>query len=129
MSSPRYWREMPQRYRYEATKCEGCGKVHFPPRPVCPGCGSRKSAPTTLAPEGHVVSWTMIHIAPTGFEDQAPYPMAIVETDDGARLLAQLADCPEDKLATGMRVRVAFRKIQEEGKSGILCYGYKYVPV
>lgn len=129
MSSPRYWREIPQRYRYEASTCTGCGRVHFPPRPVCPKCGSRESTPSKLAEEGTIVSYTIIHVAPTPFQDQAPYAMAVVETDDGARLLTQITDCDEASLKTGTRVRIAFRKIQEEGKSGIICYGYKFVPV
>ena len=54
--------------------------------------------------------------------------MGIVELDDGARLLAQIADCEPDQLKTGMRLRLEFRKIQQDGEAGILCYGYKFVP-
>ena len=38
MSAPKYWREIPQRYRFEAIKCKKCGKVMFPPRLACPAC-------------------------------------------------------------------------------------------
>ena len=41
MISPRYHREIPQRYRLEAGKCKGCGSVSFPPRIVCPECGKK----------------------------------------------------------------------------------------
>ena len=35
MQPQKYWREIPQRYRYEAGRCAKCGKVFFPPRLVC----------------------------------------------------------------------------------------------
>ena len=45
MFSPaRVWREFPQRYRLEAAKCSGCGKILYPPRLVCPACGGREPA-------------------------------------------------------------------------------------
>ncbi len=128
MSSPRYWREIPQRYRYEAAKCTGCGKVFFPPRLVCSGCGSKKFEKTRLSEDGKIVSYTIIHIPPTPFSDQAPYAMAVVEMDGGVRILSQVTDCDLEDISVGQKVRIAFRKIQEEGESGILCYGYKCVP-
>jgi uncharacterized OB-fold protein len=127
MSSPRYWREIPQRYRYEAAKCTGCGKIFFPPRRICDECKSQQFKATRLAEEGKILTYTVIHIPPAPFADQAPYAMAVVELDDGVRVLMQVADCDFDDLAVGKRVRIGFRKLQEEGESGILCYGYKCV--
>jgi hypothetical protein len=127
MSSPRYWREIPQRYRYEAAKCTGCGKIFFPPRRICDECRSQKFEATRLAEEGKILTYTVIHIPPTPFADQAPYAMAVVELDDAVRVLMQVADCDFEDLAVGKRVRITFRKLQEEGESGILCYGYKCV--
>ncbi len=126
--SARYWREIPQRYRYEAAKCAKCGKVFFPPRLVCSSCQGREFTKVTLAQAGTVETFTVIHVAPTGFGDQTPYAVGIVKLDDGVKLTAQIVDCELDKLAIGDRVRLEFRKLQQEGESGILCYGYKFVP-
>lgn len=120
-------RNTPQRYRMEAAKCAGCGKVFFPPRVVCP-CGSRKFKPYTLPSQGKVVSHTVIRTAPRGFGDEAPYCMGIVELKDGTRILCQIADCEPERLAIGLSVTLEFRKIQEAGESGVLAYGYKAVP-
>jgi uncharacterized OB-fold protein len=127
--SARYWREIPQRYRYEAAKCQKCGKVAFPPRLVCAGCRGREFTPVTLAQAGVVETFTVIHVAPTGFGDETPYAVGIVKLDDGVRVTAQIADCETDKLAIGDRVKLEFRRLQQDGESGILCYGYKFVPV
>jgi len=123
--SPRYAREIPQRYRYEAAKTTS-GKVYFPPRLVYPG--DEKAQPHTLAQTGKVVTWTILSTAPAEYSDSAPYVMAIVELDDGARITAMLADIDNASVKTGMRVRIEFRKIRSEGHEGLLCYGYKVVP-
>ena len=38
MEIPRHWRLKAQRYRLEGSICPVCGRLTFPPRPVCPGC-------------------------------------------------------------------------------------------
>ena len=129
MSTPsRYWREIPQRYRLEANRCEPCKITYFPPRLICPQCNKRDLQPTRLAERGKILTYTIIRVPPHQFVDQAPYAVGIVELDDGVKLTAQIVDCDFDELKIGQRVRIEFRKIFHEGESGIICYGYKFVP-
>ena len=128
IGSPRYWREIPQRYRYEAEKCDKCGRVFFPPRLVCSRCGGRGFSKTTLAQRGVIETFTVIRVAPSGFADQAPYAVGIVALEDGVKITAQIVDCQPESLSIGDPVRLEFRRIQQDGESGILCYGYKFVP-
>jgi uncharacterized OB-fold protein len=127
-TSARYWREIPQRYRLEASKCKGCGAVWFPPRLVCASCGRKSFKQVTLPDTGKVTTFTVIRVPPTEFCDQAPYAVGIVELKGGVRIQCQIADCTPDDLKIGMPVKIEFRKIKEEGEAGILCYGYKVVP-
>ncbi|HEX9727942.1 MAG TPA: Zn-ribbon domain-containing OB-fold protein [Gemmatimonadales bacterium] len=129
MPSPRYWREIPARYRLEGGRCSGCGKVVYPIRRVCPSCRKGDMEPVALSRRGRVVTSTVIHVAPPAFHMAAPYSMAVVETPEGARLMVQVADCESDEVVPGAEVSLEFRRIQREGKSGILCYGHKAVPV
>ncbi|MCK4893392.1 MAG: Zn-ribbon domain-containing OB-fold protein [Calditrichia bacterium] len=129
MSVSKYWREMPQRYRLEGGKCKACGEIYFPVRLVCKACGAKEFEKIKLSREGVLVSHTVIHIAPGKFTDQVPYAVGIVELKEGVRLLAQIADCSDQKLKKGTPLRIEFRKISEEGNAGILNYGYKCVPV
>jgi uncharacterized OB-fold protein len=129
IGSARYWREIPQRYRSEAEKCASCGKIFFPPRLVCSACRGREFEKVTLAQDGTVETFTVIRVAPSGFGDQTPYAVGIIKLDDGVRLTAQIVDCEIDALAIGDRVRMEFRRVQEDGESGVICYGYKFVPV
>ena len=128
MPSPRYWREVPSRFRLEASRCKGCGKVSFPSRPVCPACREREFEATTLSWHGTVITSTVVQVPPTEFQMEAPFAVAIVETPEGARLMTQVVDCDPAAVLPGTEVRLVFRKIRKEGASGILCYGFKGVP-
>ena len=124
----RYWREIPPRYRYEAGRCKACGFICFPPRLVCPRCGAREFETTKLAGTGTVLTYTIIRVAPEGFEDQVPYAVGIAELEDGVKLTAQIVDCDFASLKIGLKVRLEFRKLSEDGEAGIIHYGYKFVP-
>jgi uncharacterized OB-fold protein len=127
-TSARYWREIPQRYRYEAAKCKGCGKVWFPPRLICAACGKKEFEPVTLSDTGKVKTFTVIRVGPSDFCDEVPYPIGIVELDDGVMIQCQIADCAAEDLKIGMPVKIEFRKVKQEGEAGIICYGFKAVP-
>ncbi len=127
MPSPRYHREIPQRYRLEAAKCTSCGKILFPPRLICNKCGSQDFEKITLPENGKIVTFTIIRVAPQQFETEVPYAIAIVELENGVRLTTQVVDCNPEKLEIGNSIKLVFRKVQEEGKTGIIKYGYKAV--
>jgi len=124
----KHWREIPQRYRLEAGKCTRCGYVAFPPRLVCPQCGNLEFAPVKLAETGSLLTYTVVRVPPGGFEDEAPYAVGIAELADGVKLTAQVADCDFADLKVGMKVRLEFRKVSEDGAAGVIAYGYKFIP-
>ena len=122
------WRNQPQRYRLEAARCAACDRVAFPPRPICAGCGGRDFQNHQLPMTGHIVTFTIQHVAGAQFADDTPFAVGIIEMDDGTRLTAQIADIPLQDLAIGRRIRLAFRKLQEAGEAGVIAYAHKAVP-
>ncbi len=133
MSIARFWRETPQRYNLGGARCPRCHTVYFPPRSVCPACAQHRQTlghlePFQLSGEGSVVSYTVVHDAAEGFEMQVPYILAIVRTVEGPQLTGQVVDVDPNEVAIGMRVRATFRKLREEGKAGVIHYGYKFAP-
>ena len=127
MTVPRYTREIPQRYRLEAGRCASCGKVTFPPRQVCPSCGATEHEVVRMEPTGTILSYTTVHVAAEEFDTSTPFVVAVVETSEGARLTAQVADCDPSEVAIGKKVRLELRRVREEGAAGILEYGYKAI--
>ena len=128
MPSPRYHREIAARYRLEAGKCTGCGRVSYPARKVCPACRAQEMERVNLTTRGKVLTSTVIHVAPDDFQNEAPYAMAVVETPEGARFMTQVVDCDPASVMPGTEVELEFRLIRKEGRGGILCYGHKGVP-
>jgi uncharacterized OB-fold protein len=84
--------------------------------------------PLQLSGKGKIVTYTIVHTAPDYFEGQVPYPMAIIQLEEGPRITAQIVDCELDKVKIGMKVEKTFRKIQQDGYIGAIYYGYKFKP-
>jgi uncharacterized OB-fold protein len=123
-NSQRYTREIPQRYRLEAQRFKS-GFVSLPRRYIDPISQSTEFENIKLSGKGTILSYTIIHIAANQFKLLTPYAVAIIETDEGARITAMITDSNFEDLKIGARVELVFRKIMEEGASGIINYGYK----
>lgn len=81
----------------------------------------------TFAGKGEVYSFTMLQETPEGFDEQAPYTLALVKLDEGPLVTAQLTDLDEGEVvAIGDRVEMVTRKLTTEGARGMIVYGYKF---
>ena len=121
------WRRIPERYRLEGTECKTCGTAYFPPREVCSKCRRKgEIVEKKFSGKGKVFSFSWITVPPSGFELYAPYMIAVIELEEGPRLTSQIVDCTEEDVKIGTPVRMVFRKIQEDGKEGLIHYGFKF---
>lgn len=77
---------------------------------------------------GEVYSYTIVTEAPEGFDQYAPYVLALVKLDDGPILTAQLTDLAGEP-HIGMRVEMVTRRLTTEGTQGVIAYGYKFRPI
>lgn len=123
-NSQRFTRDIPRRYRLEGQKFTS-GYVCLPLRYIDPESGDRKFDPIRLSGKGTVITYTIINISADTYSKESPFIIAIIETDEGARLTAQIVDCEFDDVKIGSKVELVFRKIMEEGDSGIINYAYK----
>jgi scaffold protein (connect acetoacetyl-CoA thiolase and HMG-CoA synthase) len=133
MSIARFWRETPQRYNLGGCRCTNCGTVYFPPRSVCPTCAKHRRSigrlePFHLSGDGEVITFTIVHEPAEGFEMEVPYVLAIVKTPEGPQLTGQVVDVDPKSVRIGLKVRATFRRLREEGKAGVIHYGYKFTP-
>ena len=131
MTVARFWRENESRYNLIGAKCGNCGGLYFPPRTVCPVCHRKslgKMERFKLNGKGEVMSFSIVHDAPSQLELQKPYVIAIIKMEEGIRLTGQVIDCEPADVTIGMRVQATIRKVGEEGPSGIIHYGYKFMP-
>jgi len=133
VSVPMYWRTIPQRYRLVGHRCRKCGKVNFPPKGVCKHCNvSSDFEEVPLSGRGRVHTFTLIGAggAPPEFAEQekagGSYPVAIVELEEGPKIIGQMADVSPKDVKIGMPVRAEMRRIYRE--EGVIRYGFKFVP-
>ena len=130
MEVPRYWRIRNQRYALVGEVCPHCDVKIFPPRDVCPSCGQDAKTKFQFSGKGEVYSYTTITDAPAGYEENAPYTVALVKLQEGPVVTAQLTDLGEQPVEIGMPVEMVTRRIRQDGgPEGILVYGYKFRPV
>jgi uncharacterized protein len=93
--------------RYQA--CGACGRVQFYPRALCAGCGGTDLGWRRSRGVGTVHAVTVVHRAPTAaFRDDVPYAIALVDLDEGVRLMANVVGGDPEGVAIGDRVRVVF---------------------
>ena len=121
------WRIRDRYYRLIGSKCEDCGDDFFPPVYQCRGCGSEHIVDKEMPRTGRIMTYTVLHEPLPGYEAQTPLYLAVVKLDNGARMLTQIVDSPEDAVKTGAKVRATVRRARVDGESGQIIYGYKFV--
>ena len=98
----RMWRHIQQRYSLVGSKCNECGDVFFPSRVVCPNCRRKgKLEPFQFSGKGKIYTYSVIRSPPDDFKKMAPYAVAVIELDEGAKLTSQLVDCDVDDIEIG----------------------------
>lgn len=101
--------------RLVVQRCRGCKGLRFPPRPICSRCLGRESDWAEVSGRGAVYSFNVMHqVYHPGFAAEAPYPVILVELEEGCRMLSNVVDCPRERLAIGMPVEVVFEKLTDE---------------
>jgi len=93
-----------------AARCNRCGTLLSPPKPVCTKCFSTDLKWVPLSPNGRLLTYTIIQAAPKQFEKMVPYPVGIVKLEDGPQLLGMIRGVEPDKLKVGMPLTVDFDK-------------------
>lgn len=82
-----------------------------------------------LGRTGKIIVWTKVFMAPSGFEHEAPYPVAIVEFSKGDRMPLQLVEYDEKHLKPGQKIKTVVRKLGKVGLNEVIEYGIKAKPI
>lgn len=82
-----------------------------------------------LGKKGKIVVWTRIFVAPSGFEPELPYIVAIIEFEDKTRMSLQVVDYIEEQLKPGQEVVTTIRRIGRSAPEEVITYGVKVKPI
>ncbi|NRA04554.1 MAG: OB-fold domain-containing protein [Myxococcales bacterium] len=97
-------------------RCAACEKVYFPPRPFCPACGHRRVRAFAASGRASLHSYVINHRAMPGAGFEAPYAIAVVELEEGPRMMTNIVECPQtpDALVLDMPLEVVFEPQSDE---------------
>lgn len=88
------------------TQCKSCGKQYFPPRADCSNCLGNDMDWFKIEGVGTLVSFTRTGFAPTGFEADIPYTLAMVDFN-GIKVFGRLnGGVPEEEVRVGMELQL-----------------------
>ncbi len=109
-----YW-QTAREHRLALPKCEACQQFWFPPSRTCPHCLSTRFSFETVSGKGKIYSFVTFHrVYRPAFEHDVPYVVALVELDEGPRLLTNILGVAYDQVTCDMRVEVVFDDFDSE---------------
>ena len=109
-----FWKAA-KRHELFLQRCNACDEVIHFPRVMCYRCLSEDLGWFKSTGFGTVYSFTIIHqVAHLGFESEVPYVYAIIDLDDGARMISNVVNIDPSAVEVGMRVQVTFDDVTSE---------------
>lgn len=113
LSKP-FW-EACRRHELLIQRCQNCKVFRFPPAILCPECLSEEGQWERVSGRGKVFSFVVFRrLYHPAFEADLPYTVALVELDEGARLISNIVDCPPERVVCDMPVEVVFDDVTSE---------------
>ncbi|MEJ2750956.1 MAG: Zn-ribbon domain-containing OB-fold protein [Anaerolineae bacterium] len=118
-------------HKLMAAKCEDCGGLFVPPRPMCPVCHSEQMAWVEVSGKGKLAAFTAVYIGPNamiaaGYDRKNPYMTGVVQLDEGPLISAQILglDATQPNVsAIGTPLTVEFiERGEEEAKRTFLAF-------
>ncbi len=93
-------------------RCNACGKAYFFPRPFCPNCSSKDVAWFTASGRGTLYSYVINQRPAYGFQDYVPYVIAVVQLDEGPRMMTNVigVEPTPENLPIDLPVEVTWEK-------------------
>jgi uncharacterized protein len=91
-------------------RCRSCDVHYFPPRPFCPHCDGDDVVWERTSGRGRLHTYMINHRPPPGWRDEAPYVIAIVELEEGPRMMSNVVgvEAIPEALELDMELEVVF---------------------
>ncbi len=104
-----------RRHEFLIQKCNACGVLQHPPRPMCAACLSLDRGWQKASGRGTVYSYTIIPQAThPAWRDQVPYNVVIVELEEDIRVVSNLVEIANEEIAVGLPVEIVYDDVAED---------------
>ena len=108
----KFWEAAREKQRLVVQKCGDCGALQLLPQAHCRGCLGEDLEWIEASGRGKVYSYTVVHRAPTAsFGEDVPYVVALIELEEGARMMSNIVEIEPEAVRVDMPVEVVFDEI------------------
>lgn len=109
-----FW-EGAKQHRLLLKKCGKCGNIDQPPYLYCTNCMAEEHEWIEASGKGTLYAYAINTFGvPFPFWDDMPYVLAIIDLDEGSRMISNIVECDHDKLKNGMKLEVVFDDVSPE---------------
>ena len=108
-----YWEGLAQG-ELRIQRCNVCSRAVFYPRSICPHCHADSLSWIVASGNGTLYSYTVAHQGFGLFAADVPFVIAIIELEEGARMMSRIVDAPREHIVVGAKVRVTFSNVGED---------------
>ncbi|MBI2863255.1 MAG: OB-fold domain-containing protein [Chloroflexi bacterium] len=117
-----FW-EAAQRHELIIPRCKRCGEFFWYPRELCPHCLSFDWEWQRVQGKGRVYTFTIVRQPQyPAFNADVPYVFAIIQLNEGIRMVSNVVGCPVEEVKVDMPVEVTFDDVTPE------CTLFKFKP-
>jgi uncharacterized protein len=104
-----------KRHELVMPRCKTCDCLFFYPRSECPRCLHTNLEWVRVSGRGRLHSYTIVYQpANAAFKDDAPYIYAVVQLDEGPRLVSNVVQCNPDEVRVDMPLVAVFDDVTPE---------------
>lgn len=107
-----YWEGLAQG-ELRIQRCNACLRAVFYPRALCPHCQADQLCWIVASGRGTIYSYTVAHQAFGIFAEETPFIVAIVQLEEGVRMMSRIVDSSRERVAIGQPVQVTFEVVGE----------------
>ncbi len=104
------WWDAVQNRRLMVNACRACARNSLYSRPFCPHCWSEDVALVPASGRARLYTWSVVHENAAPFDSRTPYVLAMVDLDEGPRLMTVIEDCPDTALQADLELVLEFRE-------------------
>jgi uncharacterized OB-fold protein len=104
-----------KKHKLTLKKCKDCGHIDHPPYLYCTNCSSDNSEWVEASGKGKLVAYAVnTYMVPFPFWDDMPYVVAMIELEEGVRMISNIVECNHNELKNGMALEVVFDDVSDE---------------
>lgn len=109
-------------------KCNSCGEYFFGAPGYCANCSSSDLVEVELSKRGVLRTYTVIWVAPPGWQGSVPYILGSVQLPEGPEILSEVLYCPQESIKMGMSMELALTVGGKDAEDNEIVV-YKWKPV